>query len=83
MSKHKQPSAFVLAAEALVRDIRAFKIRASFKVIEGGRVPADACHASGPAHCNAHTFRWPSYGKPGTALPLPVIPTVPAPTKPA
>jgi hypothetical protein len=41
MSKRKQPSAFLLAAEALIRDMLADRARASFKVIDGGGAPAD------------------------------------------
>ena len=35
----------------------------------------------GGVSMSARTFRWPCYGKPGAALPLPTIPALPAPSK--
>jgi hypothetical protein len=46
-------SAFVLAAETLVRDLRAAKRRAEFQVIEGGASLDARCTKTGPCPCEA------------------------------
>jgi hypothetical protein len=60
-------SAFVVAAEALVRDLHAAKHRAEFQVIEGGGRDWAVCTKPGPCPCDA-PCAWSPGGSPSLRL---------------